>query len=418
MITLLLSIGLSFSSCPSKSDDQFVLKTSDRLHFGRLWDQIRDLHDEDLLLSTILKRRKEIAAIKEHWRSKVDNFKSGYDAPFYEKIENSIKEGTLAASKEGFGAAYFLFDQQKNPCFVIKPIDEDILCLNNRKYYASPYNDYRFRVRLDIPLYRSAQAEALSYAVAQEIGLSHMTPKTIISIVKSENFFDISDLLTGMEKELFLQEAGYPDKEKLCSIQEYIPNMKELFELVHDWIDRDLSDEEIQNSINQNDFEDVMILIWTTYDTDAHAGNIHVKADSQNLVYSLQKFDNGLTFPNKNKHLFNSLSFIPNALHPFSLAAQQKIRDIPISKIVELMEDYEMQDSIGAFLERMEILQLLNARKEITIYEIDLRLHALELRKGKEIALSDISIAELEEKLFEDKQTKKKINHRGTEGTE
>jgi len=428
MLSLLLSLALTLLPsqeavatlhpnskgrfCTSKSvvtgsqDEEFRASSSDHLHFGRLWKQIKLLEKQDLLLEMIAKRKKEIAALKEHWRSKVENFKSGTEAHFYQEIEECITQGKIVVSSKGYVAAYFLLDANDHPRFVIKPIDEDILCLNNRKNYASPFNDSRFRVRYDIPLYRSAQAEALSYAVAREIGLAHMTPKTVISIISHENFFDISDPLEADEKAFFLQHVGSPDKEKLCSIQEYIPNMTQLFELVHEWIDHDVSDQAIEDSINQKDFEDAIILIWSTYDTDAHAGNIHVKLDSPS-VYSLKKFDNGLTFPEKNTHLFNALSCIPNCLHPLSPHAQQKVRDIPVATIVELMKEYEMDEAIEAFLERMGILKTLNECEKMTIYEIDLRLRALELSYGKDIALSEISIEELEAQVFGNELEKK-----------
>lgn len=398
MFTFFLSLALT---CLPAQEEEFQPNPSDRLHFGRFWKQIKLLEKEELLLEAISKRRKEINALKEHWRSKIDHLKTGVDAPFYQQIEKCFEQGSLSVSLKGSGAAYFLLDEQGAPRFVIKPIDEDILCLNNRKNYASPFNDGRFRVRFEIPLYRAAQAEALSYAVARDIGLDHITPKTVMAIISSGNFFDISDSLEGVEKEVFLQHVGRPDKEKLCSIQEYIPNMMQLYDLAQEWIAHDISDKAIEDSIDQDDFEEAIILIWILYDTDAHAGNIHVKLNSSS-VYNLKKFDHGLTFPEQNKHLFNALSCIPNCLHRLSPEAQQKIRDVSVPKMVELIKEYELDESIGAFEERMEILKLLIESETMTIYEIDLRLRALELPYGKELALSDIPIEELEAQLFND----------------
>lgn len=376
-----------------------LFSSYDWLHFGRMWDKIRKL-DQDLLFEMIFERRKEIAEIKEHWRPKIEAFKTGKDADFYQKIEITLNDGNLVVAADGYGAAYFLMDKDGKPCFVVKPIDEDILCLNNRKQFASPYNDGKFRVRTHIPLYRSPQAEAVSYATAQELGLAHMTPKTVLSIISSENFYDISDTLKEGEKAAFLKNAGEPDKEKLCSIQEYIPHMQPLFVLYQQWSEQDLPEEAIVASINQDDIEDAMILVWTLYDTDAHGGNILANLDS-NSIYRLKKFDNGLTFPEKNSHLFNTLSKFLNSKKLFTERAHQIIKDISIQKILEILNAYEMQGAIDAFLERMVVLQELNEKGTVPICEIDLRLKALELSSGREIALSSLSQSELERQIFQ-----------------
>lgn len=368
--------------------------TSDQLHFGRMWSKIKRLERKDLLCEIILERRKEIASIKEHWRPKIETFKSGQDASFYQKIEDTLKEGNLVVSPDGYGAAYFLLNQAGEPCFVVKPIDEDILCLNNHKLFASPFNDNGFRVRTYIPLYRSAQAETVSYVAAREMGLSHLTPKTVISIISNENFYDLSDSLEGAEREEFIKNAGGPDKEKLCSIQEYIPDMSALYALCQKW-----AAGQITAAIHQDDFEDMMILIWLFYDTDAHGGNIYVRLDSDS-IYRLKKLDNGLTFPEKNSYLRNDLSSLEDSNKVFTDRARLIIKNIYINKIAETLDSYEMQDSIDPFLKRIEILQELNQRAPISINEMNLRLRALELPNGREIALIDLPREQLERRLL------------------
>jgi hypothetical protein len=209
-----------------------------------------------------------------------------------------------------------------------------------------------------------------------------------------------------------LQNVGLPDKEKLCSIQEFIPNMTALFALIQDWIDEKLSDEEVLQSINQNDFEDAMIFIWLIFDNDAHAENIYIPLESEResevKVYHLMKIDNGLSFPLKNSDLYNSLAFFPNAELCLSSRAKQCIRDISVVEIVELMKLFELEEAIDAFLERAQILKELARRENITFSEIDLRLCALELPEGKEIALNSMNLEELENYLFTFRNTETK----------
>lgn len=409
LFILFLSLALAFfpswgiSDAPSSSS-RFHLHDSDHLHFGRLWSTLHQRHEEHQLYEMISLRKAEIVQIKEHWRAKIEGFKSGKDHDFYALYEKVAQYGNLIPVEEGCGSAYFLLDDTNTARFVIKPIDEDILCLNNRKFYASPYNDSKNRTRDFIPLYHSAQREALSYAVAELLHYCHITPQTVMGYFKSENFYDMSDVLQGEEKELFLEKIGPPDKEKLCSIQKYVPNLLALFQAVEVMTEKKLSDEQVLQALNQTAFEDAMIFIWLIYDNDAHSGNVNLCMDESKEEFlqgfSILKLDNGLTFPQKNHALCNSLAFFPNAELPLSSRAKQQIQAIPICEIVELIKEFELDDTIEAFLERMQILNELIQRENITIAEIDLRLYALELPEGKEIALNSMNFKELESYLY------------------
>ena len=198
---------------------------SDTLKFGRLWQQIRRLDEEGLLYEMIQQRREEIFTIKNHWKEKISSFE---EVKFLEDLQVHLSKGNLKASDQGCGAAYFLFDEGNIPKYVIKPFDEDILCLNNHKQFASPYYTRAFRVRDHIPLYRSAQAEALSYAVATLLELQYLTPSTHLAVINHDQFFDLSDQLDANEKEHLLQKLGPPDREKFCSVQSYIEGIDTL----------------------------------------------------------------------------------------------------------------------------------------------------------------------------------------------
>src|SRR3989442_12751942 len=108
--------------------------------------QIKKLSEKELS-DLICERHKEINEKKEHWKKKLAE----------SEHQQSIDQGRLHAVEEGNGGAYILYDQNETPRFVIKPNDEDIFCLNNRKEFASPFFNRAFRVRKEVTTYRAAQ---------------------------------------------------------------------------------------------------------------------------------------------------------------------------------------------------------------------------------------------------------------------
>ena len=72
--------------------------------------------------------------------------------------------GGLDPLPGGMGGAYLLLDQNEEKAYLLKPSDEDILALNNRKHNASPFDGKktRERVRGGIPLYLTVQTEVLA----------------------------------------------------------------------------------------------------------------------------------------------------------------------------------------------------------------------------------------------------------------
>ena len=61
-------------------------------------------------------------------------------------------EGKLIPSSLGCGSAYFLLDSTGTARYVVKPVDEDVFCLNNREL-GSIFNDLQHRVaRRDSPV--------------------------------------------------------------------------------------------------------------------------------------------------------------------------------------------------------------------------------------------------------------------------
>lgn len=216
---------------------------------------------------------------------------------------------------------------------VIKPVEPD--CINHRAY---------------IPCSRTAQAEALAYAIAQILGLGHLTPETHLALIP----------IDGVEK--------------LCSVQQYLPNIENLRDLAVEWLKADLSDATLLTLIDPTDFEDLFLLILLFYDTDAHANNIYARKDDSG-IYHLIKLDNGLTFPDKNRQLFNALYLLPQARKKFSPQAIERIQTLPMEKLAEKFIEFEMQDAYGAFVERVENLKQLT---DYSMREIDIHFRKLE----------------------------------------
>jgi hypothetical protein len=368
-------------------------------HFGVFLKEFERLKEAGLFLATIKERREEIDRQKEHWRSYIEEQKKGQNQNFYSAIENIIIEGKMIPNSSGCGSAYSLLDDAGIPRYVVKPVDEDIFCLNNRKKLGSIFNDFEHRLRDGIPLYRSAQTDAFCWEIALLANLEEATPKTVMVIVKHDGFYDFINWIDGEKKEKFIEQTGFPDREKFASIQEYIPNSQDFIELLHEFYKEGLSDEEIISRFDQKDFEEVCMFLWLSYDNDAHGGNFRAfvkRADEYGKkIYGIKKIDNGLSFPEKNTQYINILAWAPNAIRPISSELKQKIADLPIELILKRMDDYELSSCKDAFKERVEIIKELSQREGITIGEIDLRLTFLSYGRGKELALSPMTTQEI-----------------------
>jgi len=313
--------------------------------------------EEKNLPYLIQQRRVELKALKEEWRSIIQSRLIDKYPAFYNQLESILKKGELIQVSEGLGGTYFLLNEKKEICFVIKPMDEDILCLNNYKDFATPFNNKEMRVRAEIPLYRSCQNSAAAASLARLINLPEVTPNTYIAIIKSHHFYDLSNIE--------LQE-----KEKLCSVQEYLPHSQELYDQLQEWIKEGLSDSAIGELIDQQDFEEANLFIWLCFDNDAHVGNFRSFKKSTGL-FGLKKIDNNLTFPEKNRDLLNCLSLFPNAEKSLSESSRELINNIPFTQIANELIFYDLESSLPALKERLSLLQELIKKREITIREIN-----------------------------------------------
>jgi hypothetical protein len=344
--------------------------SSDKLKFGSLWPDIKQASNQGQDLHALIReRRDEIAALKQHWRSRIEAWAAGNDFLFYQQLFRLLSTGKLIAVEEGSGGAYFLLDEVGAPAFVIKPNDEDIFCLNNHKKMANPFNDEKFRMKRAVPLYHAAQADLLSYRIAELTGLRDVTPKTVMAIISSDQFFDLSEQLPMEERDQFILLAGPPDKERLCSVQTYLHHSVDPIDMLYEWRDKGYSNRKIASLIDQDSFEKASIFIWLTYDGDAHPGNFRLcKHPSQDL-FLIKKVDNDLTFPEQNIGLSNILVTLPNAKQQLSPENRRLIVDLPLDEMFNEIQRLEMDHATWPFKERVALLQQL-AKQPLTIAEI------------------------------------------------
>lgn len=272
----------------------------------------------------------------------------------------------------GVSSSYFLIDDEGKRKFVVKPLDEDAGAIHSISY-SSPFQDSP--LRKNMPLYRSCMREVLAYRIAQVIGARSIVPKTEFIIMKSEHFHDLFEEIAPEERKRYSEIFGPADKEKLCSVQEYVDGGMSLFEALQDLQSRDLSDAEIADRFDQKDFEEANMLLWATYDTDGHSGNFLVYSKGTDLVgneiLGLKKIDNGLAFPDKNSQMRNNLSYMPNASRELSEETKAKILALDVEQLAAEFEKVGLDSATGAMKKRIPILQELVKRDGITIKDIN-----------------------------------------------
>ncbi|MBX9924442.1 MAG: hypothetical protein K2Y01_10060 [Rhabdochlamydiaceae bacterium] len=366
----------------------FSLFFAHRLESEFLWPIIQPLEESGELSSLIEERIIEIRSLSESLRPLIQKEALKHQK-FLARFWSIFSIGRLNLESEGAAAAYALYNPENEPLYIIKPTDECVFCLNNPKHYASPFVESRYPVKNHIPLYRSAQTDAFCYELAKTCGIMHITPQTVLSLLSHTQFFY---LYPEIEKNQI--------PEKLCSIQEYLKNTFSLRKILQEIFTLHLSEKEIQERFDQEDFEDLTFFLWLTSDIDAHVENFrayikYVSAEG-NPIYGLRKIDNSLSFPEINAGFSNALMYFPNALLPLSNRTRSQIHSLPLEKIQELMSTYRLESSYKAFEERIFTLQKAIEKENITYYECGLRLALLSTSEGKKLAVKNCSLKLLE----------------------
>lgn len=338
-------------------------------HFHpHIWGKVKEKFSTvEELYAAILDIHEELGELKRKYRDQAIDF-ADFDLEFN-------RSG-------GVSSTYFLIDDAGDPKYVVKPLDEDGGAINSRSH-SSPFHESPFRKNM--PLYRIAMREVAAYRFAQKMGIGSIVPKTEFSILESPHFHDFFEGISHDERKRYLDICGSPDKEKLCSVQEFVPDSKSLFEALQDLQMAKLTNEEIAERFDQKDFEEANILIWTTYDTDAHSNNILVYpkgVDSLgNEILGLKKIDNGLAFPDKNESLRNSLIHMKNATLELSSLSKAKILAIDTDELAAQLGQLGLESASVALKERISLLKDLAKRENMTIKQINTELSKIGIKR-------------------------------------
>lgn len=320
------------------------ISASDPLHMGDYWEAVKTYPPQEVL-KLIEMRRDEIRLLKDQLSQKFSSI--------------NRTEEKLIPAPDGEGSAYFLFDVQGAARYVVKPLDEEIFCINNPKGHSTPFISEEYRLRPYIPPYTSAFNEVLAYETARIAGIINSVPHTHLEILTHPAFNDISDKIDPKFEPWNILKNEV-DREKICSVQEYVLNAISLSSLLKKWLSEGASDEEIMKSIDMDSYEDALILTWLTFDNDAHSANFlaYPLVNSENKpLFGLKKIDNSLTFPEHNRDMFNFLLALPHAKMPLSERAKKIIAEIPIQEISDTLCSLQRKDAAPAFLKRIEELK-------------------------------------------------------------
>jgi len=377
--------------------------------------------DKDGIYKEIKKRRKEIKGIRDYWENKMPLLPS-LDT-FREKALTTLKNGgQLKRASGGFGAAYFLSAAASppvasaavsskvpdaapsTPLCIVKPLDEDALHLNSAKV-ASPLDGKRkeLRVRMHIPLYQTVQSEVLAYKMAELANLK-ITPPTEMVIIESDSFHDILDNTKEMKDERILNLCGEPDKKKLCSIQQFIPNSQELVEFLQDFqknkiVSKNKTLEQayaiLEEMIEQQDVEDCVLFCWLIGETDGNGGNFRVYEgmnESGQKKFRMEKVDNGLAFPDKNKGLSHCLDELPHLGKFLSDRGKKRILNWDVEAFATLMTTYgKSPEAVDAFKNRIACLRKeIEKNEKVTLKELDSAINKLSESKGRTSAEAQV----------------------------
>lgn len=355
-------------------EEEFLV--SDRWGFGSCWDEVKD-HFETVesLYEAVRDKLNSIWEIRENARPQIGTNQQlqALASEIFENGTYAIASDRMIPVEHGISGTYILTDSEGTPRFVVKPIDEEAGCLHNPKGLAAPFDSNPMRRYL--PLYLSSFRDAAVWEIANAIGTGSVTPKTTLAVLQSDSFFDFSEQVAQHELARWIEQTGPASREKLCSIQEFIPDAQSLFTSLIELQRMDLSDEEIAKRFDSRDFEDANILLWTTYDLDGHSGNFLCypkEFDSLgNEILGIKKIDNGMAFPDRNKEFRNHLKYLPNAHLPLSEEGREKILAIDVEALSATLEKKHLDSAIPALRKRIEELKQIASEPGITIKQIN-----------------------------------------------
>ncbi|MDN3507447.1 MAG: hypothetical protein P0S94_00835 [Simkaniaceae bacterium] len=332
-------------------------------------DTINEWIEQGVFYDKVREQLDIIHGIRESYRSMIEDH---LDDPFYRELYDVLSEGYIGINAHsGISASYIVYDAEGNKRFVLKPIDEDYCCINARPYYSAiepiPFGDKE--------PYTTGQTDAFIWELAKIAGLINITPEAHLGIINSDVFWDMSKGLSDERRDEWIKELGSVDFEKLLSVQKYVPESKQLWEVLQELQMEGLSDDEIRAAFDQDDYEKAMLLELLSGDTDGHFGNFlaYIKGVSLdgNPIYGIQVIDNSYSFQSNNNGISNNLAYLPNADVALSDDLKKIILGLDVDGINQMIDNYGLEYGKEAFERRVEVLQnLVRENSDLTVGQL------------------------------------------------
>lgn len=379
------------------------------LHDKWIVPAIKDvIHENEWdVMERISAARLKIDGIKQMYRS----LQAGLPKTAMQtEVDMLLATGKMVIAEGGSGGVYFLCDSEGTPKYVIKPVDEALLTINNGKKKASPLfdEDGKGAPKEGIRIYEAVQNADLASKAAEIFKLSQATPNTEVMILEHPLFHDILDGTVEKESREAkqLEEKMPTTREKVCSVQPFVSGFQDMgtflatqgrvqSEYVKELFQKDREAykafEAIHSprDIDHAQYESIAIFSFLIGEKDGNAGNFMCAEgppmkEGKRLIY---KIDNAASFPENNKDIVTGLSWVAyNYKFELSDKAKELIQNIDGSQIEQLKtlmrERKKSEESILAFEQRVRFLKEWSTKTE-SIEHLDLYFDLIE--QGEEV---------------------------------
>ncbi len=283
--------------------------------------------------------------------------------------------GKISLETGGTGGTYMVRNEKGQKVLVVKPDDESPLSLHNPKQKASPLVETKL-VRATIPVGQDALRAALTYKVAERIGLT-CTPKTDVAILTSDAFHDVTDGLVPTR----FKQLGKAVRTKVCSVQEFVPDaitiktfreQQEGLKATRHITDRHI-EHNIVEGIDKQSLEDVALLACLSGATDVNEENVLLaRSGDDSSRYKMVLIDTPLSWPTSKGEFyvcFKGASKLTD--RPLSEETTNRIRFLPVADIEKQMRACGMSEKvIEDALGRVKIMQQVVTHESATLSDL------------------------------------------------
>ncbi|MCC5832028.1 MAG: hypothetical protein JJU12_03175 [Chlamydiales bacterium] len=281
----------------------------------------------------------------------------------------------MVPEKGGKGGVYYLQDKNGRRRFVLKPLDESNLAVNNGKKNGSIcFESGEGAPANGVHIYESVQNAELAYKVAEFLGFSEITPESEVMILEDDRFHDNLHHLLGEKT----------PKEKVVLVQRYVEGCWDIGTLLCD--KTKMQEEEIKNlmkneegikkleslkeeympkDFDQDLYEKLAIFLIVIGEKDGNAGNFIANKEEpkKGEKRTIVKIDNSACFAENNEDIATGLEWFT---HNYEQQLSEKTKDLiknlatkeSVEQIKKMMESRgKSAESIKAFEKRIENLE-------------------------------------------------------------